>query len=442
MKLILYLLLLLLFPILLLSQNITHIQIQNAISPASATYLEDAFGHARENDSSLLLIELDTPGGLATSMREMIQDILNSKIPVIIYVSPKGARAASAGTYLAYASHISVMAPGTNIGAATPVNLMTPPKPPKIPGKLDEKKEEPLGKPEKTAMEKKVINDAVAYIKSIAQLRNRNIPWAIEAVVEGKSISAEDALEKNVIDLMANDVRDLLKKIHGKKVMINDAQIVINTENANLIFFEASWKTKFFMAISNPSIAYIFLIIAMYGILFEMMNPGSIFPGVIGAISALIAMYALNILPFNYVGLFLIFLGIAFMIAEVFIAGIGVLGIGGVIAFAFGSILLFDPEVLGSRVSMPLVVSFSIVSMGFFIFLLRFLINSRNAKVVSGSKNIIGAQGQVLQSNNGTYKVALQGEIWNATSDEKLEEKETVVVSDISGLILTIRGVK
>ncbi|NQY94800.1 MAG: nodulation protein NfeD, partial [Campylobacteraceae bacterium] len=369
-------------------------------------------------------------------------DILNSSIPVVIYVSPKGARAASAGTYLAYASHISVMAPGTNIGAATPVNLMAPAKPPTTPLKIGDKKDEPVAKQGKTAMEKKVINDAVAYIKSIAQLRKRNIPWAIEAVVEGKSISANDALEKNVIDLMANNVHDLLNKIHGRKVMINNKEIEINTKDAILLFFEASWKTKFFMAISNPSVAYIFLIIAMYGILFEMMNPGSIFPGVIGAISALIAMYALNILPFNYVGLFLIFLGIAFMIAEVFIAGIGVLGIGGVIAFAFGSILLFDPEVLGSAVSIPLIASFSLVSFAFFVYLLGFLVNARKRKVVSGSETLIGVHGKIIECVNGGYKVALQGEIWNATSDEEFSLNEIVVVSNITGLILSIRGVK
>ena len=228
MKLILYLLLLVVSPIFLFAQNITHIKIQNAISPATATHLDNAFKHAAENKSTLLLIELDTPGGLATSMRDMIQDILNSSIPVVIYVSPKGARAASAGTYLAYASHISVMAPGTNIGAATPVNLMAPAKPPTTPLKIGDKKDEPVAKQGKTAMEKKVINDAVAYIKSIAQLRKRNIPWAIEAVVEGKSISANDALEKNVIDLMANNVHDLLNKIHGRKVMINNKEIEIN----------------------------------------------------------------------------------------------------------------------------------------------------------------------------------------------------------------------
>ena len=441
MKLFLYLILLIFTPIFLNSQNITHIKIQNAISPATATYLKDAFKHTKEAKSILLLIELDTPGGLSTSMREMIQDILNSPIPVVIYVSPKGARAASAGTYLAYASHISVMAPGTNIGAATPVNLMPMSKPPmKQINKKD--KEEKEQKEQKSSMEKKVINDAVAYIKSIAQLRNRNIPWAIEAVSEGKSISAADALEKNVIDLMANDVNDLLKKIDGKKITINDKEIEINTKDITLVYFEASWKTKFFMAISNPSIAYIFLIMAMYGILFEMMNPGSIFPGVIGAISALIALYTLNILPFNYVGLFLIFLGIAFMIAEVFVAGIGVLGIGGVIAFAFGSVLLFDSQTLGQTVSLPLIIAFTIVSFGFFVFLLRFLINSRKSKVVSGSQNMIGEPAIVIKITNDGYKVSLQGEIWNAKSSEKFALNDDVVVSNITGLLLSIRGVK
>jgi len=439
MRLILYLLLLFHSYNLLNAQNITHIQIQNSISPATVTYLKDAFLHSKKYKSTIMLIELDTPGGLATSMREMIQDILNSTIPIIIYVSPKGSRAASAGTFLAYASHISAMAPGTNIGAATPVNLMpsTKPSTPKS-ATEDSKKQKNM----KTSLEKKVINDAVAYIKSIAQLRNRNITWAIEAVREGKSISALDALEKNVVDLMANDVEDLLKKIDKTVIKINDKDITINTKDASVIYFEASWKTKFLMAISNPSIAYIFLIMAMYGVLFEMMNPGSIFPGVIGAISALVAIYSLNILPFNYVGLFLIFLGISFMIAEIFIAGIGVLGIGGVIAFAIGSILLFDPDTLGATVSMPLVASFSLVSFFFFVFLLGFLIKSRKSKVVCGFENIIGTKGTIIQALNNEYKVSIQGELWSAISYEKLELSDNVVVIDTTGLILSIRGVK
>lgn len=449
MKLICNLVFLILFPIFLNSQavlddvknNIIHIQIQNTISPASATYLKDAFKEANKHNATLMLIQLDTPGGLSTSMREMIQDILNSPIPVVVYVSPKGARAASAGTYLVYASHIAVMSPGTNIGAATPVNLIPAPKEPlKSPNNQNDKESKKIDTPDKTALEKKMINDAVSYIKSIAQLRQRNITWAILAVKEGKSITAQEALEKNVIDLIANDISDLLKKIDEKKLTINENEIIINTKNATLIYFEASWKTKFFMTISNPSVAYIFLIIAMYGILFEMMNPGSIFPGVIGAISALIAMYALNVLPFNYVGLLLIFLGIIFMVSEIFIAGFGVLGIGGLIAFAFGSILLFDPQTLGSSVSIPLIVAFSFVSFGFFIFLLRFLINARHSKVVSGYENMLDAKAYITKVTPTGYKVLCHGEIWNASSNEKFKMNEEVIVSNINGLILEIRS--
>ncbi len=375
-------------------------------------------------------------------MREIIQDILNSSIPVVVYVSPKGARAASAGTFITYSSHLAVMAPATNIGSSTPVNLMPTGKgSSRFPMKKDNK-EDKNQKSEKTAMEKKVINDAVAYIKSIAQLRDRNINWAIQSVKEGKSLSSNDALDLGVIDLIANNLEDLLVKIDGQKVFINNKEIQINTKNSVLVYFEASWKTKFFMAISNPTIAYIFLIVAMYGILFEMMSPGSIFPGVLGAISALIAIYSLNILPFNYVGLFLIFLGIAFMISEVFISGFGVLGIGGVIAFAFGSILLFDPEILGDTVSIPLVLAFTIVSFSFFVFLLRYLLNARNSKVVSGYENLLGVRAKVVYSDDGTYKVALQGEIWNAKSNDKLKLNDYVVVSRVQDLVLTVRGAK
>jgi len=439
MRLVFYLFTVLLFFTNVKAENITHIQIQNAVSPASAAYLKDAFLHAKNNNSKLLILELDTPGGLATSMREMIQDILNSPIPVVVFVSPKGSRAASAGTFLAYASHVSVMAPGTNIGAATPVNLISTPK---TTAKKNPTKEDSDKKDEKTAMQKKVFNDAVAYITSIAQLRKRNIDWATQAVLEGKSISAQDALDKNVIDYMANDLDDLLKIIDGTSVTINDELILINTKNANIIYFEATWKTKFFMTISNPSVAYIFLIIAMYGIMFEMMSPGSIFPGVIGAISAMIALYSLNILPFNYVGLFLIFLGVSFMIAEVFIAGIGILGIGGVVAFAIGSIMLFDPNVLGTAVSIPLVASFSLVSFSFFIYLLRFLMNSRKNGAMNAYDNLIGEEAKVIQLTSSGYKVSLQGEIWDAKSSELFNIGELVIIESTEGLSLNIRGEK
>jgi membrane-bound serine protease (ClpP class) len=377
-------------------------------------------------------------------MRDMIKNILNSTIPVVMYVSPQGSRAASAGTYLMYASHIAVMSPGSNIGAATPVNLISNP---------NDSKESPIKDVEKdgkvqnfeqltTAMQKKVINDSVAYIKSLAELRNRNIEWAIKAVKNGESISAKEAKKLNVIDLIAIDIDDLLKKIDKKELFVNNQKIIIDTSDINVIFFAPSWKTKILMTISNPNIAYIFLILAMYGILFEMMNPGSIFPGVIGVISASMALYSLNILPFNYVGLVLIFLGVVFMIMEVFIAGFGILGISGLIAFAFGSFLLFDEKTLGLGVSYPLIIAFSLVSLVFFIYILRALIKSRKQKSNAGIEGLIGTKAVIVEVKKGSYKVLSNGELWNAISKEKFNIEDKVIINNIKGLVLHIRSLK
>lgn len=437
MKFIFYLLFLFIFSSILNANTITHIKIANTISPATTTYLKDGFKHSIKNSSSLLLVELDTPGGLASSMRDMIQEILNSKIPVVMYVSPKGARAASAGTFLMYASHIAIMSPGTNIGAATPINLIQAPK--------NTNKEDAKGiavKTNKSALEKKVLYDSVAYIKSLAELRNRNIPWAIEAVVEGKSISANEALELMVIDFIANDIEEVLSKIDGKKVLIDEKEIIINTKDANILFFNASWKTQLLMTISNPNIAYIFLIIAMYGILFEMMNPGSIFPGVIGATSALIALYALNILPFSYVGLLLIFLGIIFILLELFVSGFGILGIMGVFSFVFGSILLFDEKTLGQGVSIPLILALGVSSLLFFIYILSFLIKARKSQTVSGINTMIGKKAKVVQIKDNNYKIMVDAELWNTRSDETLILNQEVEVKSIKGLIANIRSLR
>ncbi len=441
MRRLLLLFLWLLFTLNLSANNILHIKIANAISPATSMYLNDAFFEAKKIDAKLMFIELDTPGGLVTTTREMVQKILNSHIPVVMYVSPKGSRAASAGTFLMYASHIAAMAPGTNIGAATPVNLM-PQQPDKTSKKeQQEQKSESLEKT-KNAMEKKVINDTVAYIKSLAELRGRNIDWAIEAVKEGKSLSANEALEKNVVDFVVNDVPTLLKSIDGKSVNVNGEEVIIDTKTYTLVLYEGTWKTNFLQHISNPNIAYMFLLLAMYGILFEMMNPGSIFPGVIGAVAALVALYALNILPFNYVGLLLIGLGIALMLAEVTVAGFGILGIGGVVAFAFGSLLLFDEETLGVGLSFPLVIAFSLVSFGFFSYLLSFLIRSRKEKSVVGISNLEGLSAKVISIDGYHYKVECNAEIWNANSDEKLNIGDEVIVEKVSGLNMKVRSTK
>lgn len=434
MRLIFYFFFILFFSTIIHANNVLHIKIDDAISPASSKYLKDAFKETSKQTTKLMIIELNTPGGLLSSTREMIQDILNSKIPIVVYVSPKGARAASAGTFITYAANIAVMAPGTNIGAATPVNLMQMPK-------INDNKNQEI-KNIKSSMEKKVLNDTSAFIKSIAELRKRNIDWALDAVKEGKSISANEALKINVIDFIAEDINELIKKIDGKIVKIDNKDIKIDLKNANIIFFSASWKTKFLMTISNPNIAYIFLILAIYGILFEMLNPGSIFPGVVGVTSALIALYSLNILPFNYVGLLLIILGISLMIMELFVSGLGIMGIAGVIAFAFGSIMLFDEKTLGEGVSLPLVIAFSIISLAFFIYLLGYLIKSRNNKLINGLNTMIGLKAKVIEVNNDDYKILCNGELWSAKSSEKFNINDDVEIKKIVGLIAQIRSIK
>ena len=424
MKRLLYTLLVFLLPLLLEANSITHLRLEGAIGPASSSYLSKGFTYALENNSSAILISLDTPGGLAESMREMIQEILNTSIPVIIYVSPKGARAASAGTYLLYASHISAMAPGTNLGAATPVSLMQP-----------QVKDQNLSA---TAMEKKVINDSVAYIKSLAQLRDRNVSWAIEAVKEGKSLSAEDALKHGVIDLMAENEKELLYKVEGKNVKVSDTNIQLSLKDTQVHYYEPDWKNRFLSIITNPNIAYILLMIGVYGIFFELMNPGSIYPGTIGLISGVMALYALNLLPFSYAGLLLIGIGIALMIAEVFISGFGIFGIAGVISFALGSVLLFDAKTLGEGISIPLIIGFCIASLAFFILLVRFVFSSYSARVVSGEEEMIGMSAEVIEKQGELYRVRCHGEIWTAQSDTALNPGDIISVKAISGLTLML----
>lgn len=430
MKRLLFLLLLITLPLFATASTIVGLEIKSTIGPASSSYLKEGMAFAVRQNAQMILIELDTPGGLSTSMREMIQEITNSSIPVIIYVYPKGARAASAGTYLLYASHIAAMAPGTNLGAATPVNMMPSPKP------------ADSNTTGISTLEKKAINDAMAYIKSLAQLNDRNVSWALKAVEEAKSISAEDALKYGVIDLMADDTKELLSKLNGRSVKVSGKSITLKTEGAVIEHFEADWKTRFLSIITNPNIAYILLLIAIYGIFFELMNPGAIFPGVIGVISGVIALYALNMIPFNYAGLLLIILGIAFMVAEVFIAGFGILGIGGVISFAFGSLLLFDADTIGSSISIPLIIAFSLVSLGFFILVMRLFLSSRSAKVVTGAEEMIGAVAKVTEASKKAYHVLCHGEIWSAKSETELAVGQMVEVIELSGLILKVKPIE
>jgi membrane-bound serine protease (ClpP class) len=430
MKRLLILLLLISLELFANTSTIIKLQIKGAIGPASSSYIKEGMAYAADKHAQAVLIELDTPGGLSTSMREMIQEITNSRVPVITYVYPKGARAASAGTYILYASHIAAMSPATNLGAATPINLMPAPK-------ISDSNISAI-----STLEKKAINDAMAYIKSLAELNDRNVTWALSAVKEAKSLSANDALKYGVINLIAEDTTELLNKLNGKSVVVLGKSITFNTEAAVIELYEANWKTRFLSIITNPNIAYIFLLLAIYGIFFELMNPGAIIPGVIGTISGVIALYALNMIPFNYAGLLLIILGIVFMISEVFIVGFGILGIGGVISFAFGSLLLFDADTLGSSVSIPLIIAFSISSLAFFILVMRLFISSRSAKVVSGAQEMIGATAEVIELLDNGYLVHCHGETWSATCESELSIGQSVQVVELNGLILKVKPIK
>jgi membrane-bound serine protease (ClpP class) len=359
-------------------------------------------------------------------MREIIQEILNSPLPVILYVSPQGAQAASAGTYLLYASHIAAMAPGTNLGAATPVSMISP-------ASIDQNLTA-------SAMEKKVLNDAVAYITSLAQLRDRNVTWAEQAVKEGMSTSAEDALRYGVIDLIASSEKELFEKLEGREVQISGTLFTLSFKDAEHLYYEPDWKNRFLSIITNPNIAYILLMLGVYGIFFELMNPGAVYPGIIGLISGVMALYALNLLPFSYAGLLLIAIGIALMTVEVFVSGFGIFGIAGAVSFALGSVLLFDADTLGEGVSLPLIIAFCIASLAFFMLLLRFVFSSHSAKIVSGAEEMISMPAEVIAKEGEFYHVRCHGEIWRAKSDAELHSGDIAYVDSVSNLTLNLRS--
>ena len=371
-----------------------------------------AIKRAAKDKAELVIVRMDTPGGLDTSMRSLIKDILASPVPVATFVAPSGSRAASAGTFILYASHVAAMAPGTNLGAASPVSIGGAPQ-------KDEKKGEP------DTMTKKVTNDAVAYIRGLAELRKRNADWAEKAVRESVSLSAQQALKLKVIDYLAADVPDLLKQL-GKG-------------NPEIREIEPDWRTNVLAVITNPSVAYILILVGIYALIFEFMNPGLVLPGVTGAICLLLALYALQLLPVNYAGLALIALGIAFMIAEAFLPAFGSLGVGGLIAFVIGSVILFDEERLpGVEVPYGVIAGVAAASAAFVFFVFAAAIQNRRRPVVTGREHLIGAPAEALDDFEGEGWARVQGETWRVRAAAPVRRGQRLRVKAIDGLILTV----
>jgi membrane-bound serine protease (ClpP class) len=428
------------------------LDLEGAIGPAAADYIERSFDKALTQGADLIVLRMDTPGGLADSMRVIIKAILAAPVPVVGFVAPSGAHAASAGTYILYACHVAAMAPGTNLGAATPVQIgggfpSPSPEEPRAPEKEPGDDESGAGEPAEDAppprpagMEDKIVNDAVAYIRSLAQLRDRNVEWAEQAVRQAASLPAAEAEEKNVIDLIAVDLDDLLTKLDGRMVALNGGELRLETAERTIVTFEPDWRTELLGIITNPNVAYILMLIGIYGIIFEFWNPGFVFPGVAGAISLLLALYAFQVLPVNYAGLALIALGIGMMVAEMLMPSFGAFGIGGVIAFVVGSIMLMDTDVPGFGISWQLVGGVALAAAAALLLLMTMFARSRQRPVLTGMEEMVGSRARVIEWHGGDGRVRVHGEIWHARGPAGLQPGQEVRVIAIDGLTVEVEA--
>ena len=400
------------------------IEVDGIINPATAKFIVDSIDQATQQGAQCLIIKLDTPGGLMESMRTIVKKELASTIPIIVYVAPSGARAASAGVFVTMAAHIAVMAPGTHIGAAHPVTL----------GGGE-------GKESKT-MTEKIVNDTVSYIKTIAKNRGRNVDWAEKAVVKSVSITEEEAVKLNVVDFISPDLPSLLTKIDGKVVKFDGVTRTLHTKGVEPKPIEMSWRDRLLDIISNPTIAYILLMLGIYGIFFELSSPGAILPGVVGGIFLILAFYALQMLPVNYAGLALILFAIILFIAEIKVVSHGLLAVGGVISLFLGSMMLFQSPVEYMRVSMSVIIPAVLVSAAFFIFAVTKAINARLQKPTTGMEGLVGETGIATTSISQEGKASIHGEFWNVISDQNIERGEKVQVIGVTNLKLKVKKIE
>ncbi len=429
------------------------LQIDGAIGPASADYFISNLKDAQSANAALFVLQLDTPGGLDHAMRDMIKAIVASSVPVATYVAPGGSRAASAGTYLMLASHIAAMAPATNIGSSTPVSIGGGGSPFPMPGGTEPAKpatgasapadgaagnEEGAAPRAGTAMERKVVNDAAAYIRGLAGLHGRNRDWAEKSVRDAANLSATDALAANVIDLIAPDLDDLLRQLDGRSVKVEGKPVTLALTGASVQRVTPGWRYEFLSLITDPNVAYVLMMIGIYGLILEFYSPGTGVPGTVGVICLLLAAYALQMLPISYVGLALILLGVGLMLAETFAPGFGVFGIGGAVAFVIGSVMLMQTDLPAYQISVPIIAAFAVSSVAVFVLVFGAAMKSRHAKSVSGRETMIGDHAEVMADFSDHGLVRLHGEIWQAWSPVPLAKGTVVRIVGMADLVLNV----
>ncbi len=405
---------------LLSSGHIDLIEINGPITPITSKYITDAIRRAEKHGAECLIIQMDTPGGLMQSTWTIDKAILADRVPVVVYIAPSGGRAGSAGVYISYSANVVAMAPGTRIGSAHPVSMM--------------------GKDSSKVMTEKITNDAVAHIRGMADIRGRDSKWAEEAVRRSVSITEKEALRKGVIDLIAKDLNDLVSKLDGRELNLSGRKVVLYTKNSEIRRHPMSWQYKILDKISDPNIAYILLLGGLAGLFFELKNPGAIFPGAIGAISLILAFFAMQVLPINAAGILLILLAILLFILEIHITSFGLLTIGGIVSMIFGSLMLFKSPSAG--VSLSVIIPAVLFTAAFFIFAVGLGIRAQFRKSVTGDKGIIGEIGEVIKSLDPEGRISVHGEVWKAVSDEKIKEGEKVEVTGIKGLKLKVKRAK